>query len=94
MISRQQIEKIALLARLKIEESEMDHFTAQFNQILGFIEKLNQLETTGVEPTSHSSKFENVLREDEVIPFKLQPQVFEEAPEEEGQFFKVPKVIG
>jgi aspartyl-tRNA(Asn)/glutamyl-tRNA(Gln) amidotransferase subunit C len=87
------IEKVARLARLDLSEGEKETFGNQLEQILNYMEKLNQLDTTGVEPTSHAIPIHNVFREDEVKPSFPQEEVLGIAPDEEVGHFKVPRII-
>jgi len=87
------IEKVARLARLALSEEEKETFGNQLDQILTYMEQLNRLETTGIEPTSHAIPIDNVFREDEPRPSHPQEEVLGIAPEEEGGHFKVPRII-
>ena len=87
------IEKVARLARLELSEDEMETFGNQLEQILTYMEQLNRLDTTGVEPTSHAIPIYNIFREDEVKSSLAQEEVLTIAPDEEDGHFKVPKII-
>ena len=87
------IEKVARLARLELSEEERETFGNQMEQILTYMEQLNRLDTTGVEPTSHAIPIYNVFREDEVKPSIPQEEVLAIAPDEEDGHFKVPRII-
>jgi aspartyl-tRNA(Asn)/glutamyl-tRNA(Gln) amidotransferase subunit C len=87
------IEKVARLARLELSEDEMETFGNQLEQILTYMEQLNRLDTTGVEPTSHAIPIYNIFREDEVKSSLAQEEVLGIAPEQEEGHFKVPKII-
>ena len=87
------IEKVARLARLELSEDEMETFGKQLEQILAYMEQLNRLDTTGVEPTSHAIPIYNIFREDQVIPSFPQEEVLGIGPEQEEGHFKVPKII-
>lgn len=87
------IEKVARLARLKLTEEEKATFGNQLEQILNYMEQLNGLDTTGVEPTSHAIPISNVFKEDEVKPSLPRKEVLLIAPDEEDGHFKVPKII-
>lgn len=93
MVTRQDVQKIANLARLEIHENELEKFTGQMNNILDFIAKLNELDTKNIEPTSHAVSIETPFREDKVVENKIREKVFEVAPDHEGNLFRVPKVI-
>ncbi len=87
------IEKVARLARLELSEEERETFGNQLEQVLTYMEQLNRLDTTGVEPTSHAIPIYNVFREDEVKSSISQEEVLAIAPDEEEGHFKVPKII-
>ena len=87
------IGKVARLARLELSEEEKETFGNQLEQILTYMEQLNRLDTTGVEPTSHAIPIHNVFRKDETRPSHPQEEVLGIAPEEEGGYFKVPRII-
>jgi len=87
------IEKVARLARLELSEEERETFGNQMEQILTYMEQLNRLDTTGVEPASHAVPIYNVFREDEVKPSIPQGEVLAIAPDEEDGHFKVPRII-
>lgn len=87
------VEHIAQLAKLNFTEDEKVRFTEQFNEILSFMEKLNELDTTNVEPLSHVIELQNVLREDTVKPSLPTEEALKNAPAKTDRFFKVPKVI-
>ena len=88
------VEHIAELARLRFNEKELDNFTHQLNEILSYVEKLNELDTEDVEPLSHPVENNNVFRDDEVKPSVKREDALRNAPEKDDSFFKVPKVIG
>ena len=88
------VEHIAELARLKFSEKELDNFTHQLNEILSYVEKLNELDTENVEPLSHPVENTNVFRDDEVMPSVKREEALKNAPNKNESFFKVPKVIG
>ena len=87
------IDKIANLARLKFNSEEKEDIKKDLQQMIGFIDKLDELDTTGVEPLLHMSENVNVLREDEVGGTISREEAFRNAPLHDEQFFKVPKVI-
>jgi aspartyl-tRNA(Asn)/glutamyl-tRNA(Gln) amidotransferase subunit C len=87
------INKIANLARLEFNSEEKEDIKNDLQQMIGFINKLDELDTTGVEPLLHMSENINVLREDEVSGTISREEAFRNAPLHDEQFFKVPKVI-
>ena len=92
------VEHIAKLARLEFSEEEKQKFTHQLNQILTYIEQLNKVDTSKVEPLSHvidlSPDKVAMFREDEVKPSLTPEEALKNAPAKTEKFFKVPKVIG
>ena len=87
------IDKLANLARLEFNAKEKEDIKNDLEQMIGFIDKLNELDTTGVEPLLHMSENINVLREDEVTGTLGREDALKNAPLHNDQFFKVPKVI-
>lgn len=87
------VDHVAKLARLNLTDAERELFTEQLNAILQYAEKLNELDTENVEPTTHVLRLSNVMREDEVHESLPQEKVFLNAPEEEDGQFKVPAVL-
>lgn len=92
-ISLKDVEKAAELARLELKEEEKEQFTEQLNAILNFAQKLNELDTEQIEPTSHGWKMTNVLREDDARDSLPREAVLLNAPDEDEGQFKVPAVI-
>lgn len=92
-ISREQVEHVAKLARLNLTEEETVKYTSQMNAILHFFEKLNDLDTEGIEPTSHVMEVYNVMREDENRPSIDREEALRNAPDQEEGHFKVPAVM-
>jgi len=87
------VQHVARLARLSLNQEEVERFTVQLNDILRFVEKLNELDTEDVEPTSHVLPMANVLREDEVRPSWPRDKVLVNAPEQKDGLFRVPPVF-
>ncbi|MFK7694402.1 Asp-tRNA(Asn)/Glu-tRNA(Gln) amidotransferase subunit GatC [Paenibacillus sp. HJGM_3] len=87
------VEHVAKLARLDLSEKEKETFTGQLNAILKYAEKLNELDTSNVEPTSHPMPLVNVMREDVTRPSLPMEKVLRNAPDEEDGQFKVPAVL-
>lgn len=92
-VTKKDVEHIAELARLKVDETELESYTDQLNQILTYVEKLNELDTENVEPLSHPVEGSNVFRQDELKPCTPREEALKNAPEKDEEFFKVPKVI-
>ena len=87
------VDKLSNLARLEFNAQEKEDIKKDLEQMIGFIDKLNERDTTGVEPLLHMSENVNVLREDEVEGSISRDEAFKNAPLHDEQFFKVPKVI-
>lgn len=92
-ITRTEAAHIAHLARLEFSEAELATFTEQLDSILSYFDKLKEVDTALVEPTSHVLKIRNVFREDAVTPSLGQEASLQNAPEQESGCFRVPKVI-
>lgn len=97
MINREQVRKVAHLARLELTPEEEERFTVQLNDILEYFEQLNELDTDQVPPTARAIDVSNVTRPDELQPYPERDLLLESAPEREetaqGEFFKVPQII-
>jgi len=92
-ITREEVEHVAHLARLKLSEEEIATFTEQLNSILYYMEKLGSLDTKGIEPTSHAVPLSTAFREDEVKESLPPDKALQNSPDTDGSFFIVPKVI-
>jgi aspartyl-tRNA(Asn)/glutamyl-tRNA(Gln) amidotransferase subunit C len=93
IISEQTVRHIAVLARLECNSDEIHKFAHELNAILEYVEKLKELDTTDIEPTSHALRLKNVYREDVVRPSLTNEQALANAPESENGYFKVPPII-
>jgi aspartyl-tRNA(Asn)/glutamyl-tRNA(Gln) amidotransferase subunit C len=92
-ITRDEVEKVAVLARLSLVDAAAERMAAELDQILEYAETLSQVDTTDVEPTAHAIPLSTPLREDRALP-PLDPELaVGNAPEREGFAFVVPKVI-
>ena len=91
-LSTSDVEYVARLARLEISEAEKDKFTAQLNDILRYIDQLNELDTAGVAPMSHAIAVTNAFREDKVVESLGTQKALANAPDARGEFFRVPKI--
>lgn len=92
-ISREEIEHIAVLARLSLSEEEKKVFGPQLSSILGYMEKLNELDTSDTEPTSHVLPLSDVMREDIPIDSLPREEALKNAPAHTDKFYRVPKII-
>ncbi|HVK40780.1 MAG TPA: Asp-tRNA(Asn)/Glu-tRNA(Gln) amidotransferase subunit GatC [Candidatus Kapabacteria bacterium] len=88
------VRRIASLSRLRVADDELAGFTEQFTQIVQYVEKLNEVDTTGVEPMTSVLDSSNVLRDDEPGPMLSPAEALSNAPRRTEGFFSVPKVIG
>ncbi|HVZ38258.1 MAG TPA: Asp-tRNA(Asn)/Glu-tRNA(Gln) amidotransferase subunit GatC [Candidatus Kapabacteria bacterium] len=93
-MTSEQIEYIAKLARLRFSAEELAGFTAQFNQILAYVEQLNRADTNGIEPMESLLDAGSTLREDEPGPMLSAAEALRNAPRKTEGFFSVPKVLG
>ncbi|MBT8329977.1 MAG: Asp-tRNA(Asn)/Glu-tRNA(Gln) amidotransferase subunit GatC [Desulfofustis sp.] len=92
-ITRQEVEHVAHLARLHLEGEELDLMTEQLDMILSYVAKLEELDTEGVEPTTHAFSITNAFREDVVEPSLDQEKALANGPEHNEDSFVVPRVI-
>jgi aspartyl-tRNA(Asn)/glutamyl-tRNA(Gln) amidotransferase subunit C len=88
------VEHVAALAKLSFSQEEKEKLASQLNEILEYMEQLNQLDTKNVEPLSHVIELGNVFRKDELEPTLTQEEALRNAPAKTEKFFRVPKVIG
>jgi aspartyl-tRNA(Asn)/glutamyl-tRNA(Gln) amidotransferase subunit C len=93
VISREDVEHVARLARLALTPEELERMRAQLNAILVHIDALKAVNTDGVEPTAHAVPVVNVFREDEPRPPCPPDEMLRNAPDRAGQFFRVPRII-
>ncbi len=87
------VRRIAKLARIRVEEPEIATLQTELNAILGYVEQLNEVDVTGVEPLSGGAQMAMRLREDEVTDGEIAEPILANAPDREGRFFAVPKVV-
>jgi aspartyl-tRNA(Asn)/glutamyl-tRNA(Gln) amidotransferase subunit C len=92
-ITRKEVEHVARLARLELTEEEKDVMTRQLDGILAYVDKLNELDTSRVEPTSHVIPMMNVMRDDVPRPSLGPDEALANAPDREDAFFRVPRII-
>ena len=92
-ITVSEIEHVAQLARLSFDPDEIRDFARQLNDILGYIGKLEELDTSGIRPTTHALELTNAFREDEPRPSLPVDKALSNAPEHEKGLFVVPKII-
>lgn len=87
------IDKLANLARLEFNDSEKEAIKKDLSKILSYVEKLNEIDTNGVEPLTHISDEVNVLRDDVVEEIISQQEALKNAPDKNSDYFKIPKVL-
>ncbi|MBI3811129.1 MAG: Asp-tRNA(Asn)/Glu-tRNA(Gln) amidotransferase subunit GatC [Nitrospirae bacterium] len=92
-LGKEEVEHVAKLARLAVSEEEKEAFSRQLSEILTYIGKLNELDTSKVEPTSHVLDLSNVFRDDIVSESLPAADVLANAPDRESDHFRVPKII-
>ncbi|MFH1624394.1 MAG: Asp-tRNA(Asn)/Glu-tRNA(Gln) amidotransferase subunit GatC [Pseudomonadota bacterium] len=92
-ITKEEVEKVAALARLEFTDEEKEMFTNQLNIILDYFDTLKALDTREVEPTFHVSAIRNVFRDDEVGPSISREESLLNAPDRKGGCFRVPRII-
>ncbi|MGQ9825222.1 MAG: Asp-tRNA(Asn)/Glu-tRNA(Gln) amidotransferase subunit GatC [Desulfotomaculales bacterium] len=93
MLTGKEVEHVALLARLELTAEEKKVYARQLGDILEYAQKLNRLDTAGIQPTAHVLPLQNVFREDRPGEHLPPEKVLANAPEKEGRFFKVPRIV-
>ena len=93
-ITKEEVLYVAHLARLDLDEESIEKFAGQIDEILGYIEKLNQVDTNGIKPTSHAISLTNAFRNDEKKEPIERGLALANAPEKEDGQFVVPKIVG
>jgi aspartyl-tRNA(Asn)/glutamyl-tRNA(Gln) amidotransferase subunit C len=93
-ISREEVQKVSLLARLSLSDDELDRMTSQLGQILGYMNLLAEVDTEHVEPMAHPLDAANVFRDDVVRPSLDREDALANAPHHDGQCYLVPAVLG
>lgn len=92
MITKEDVKHVAKLARLELTEEEIEKYSKQLGDILKYVDQMNEIDTTGVEPMPHPIPVFNVMREDEVKYEQSKTEMMANAPYEEDGFFRVPKI--
>ena len=92
-LSKNEVEHVANLARLNLSDEELETMTGQLDNILSYVDKLEELDTTDITPTTHVFSVSNAFREDVVKESLDQSEAVKNGPEQNGEFFQVPKVI-
>ena len=92
-LSNKEVEHIAWLAHIELSDKEKSLFTEQFNEILDYFKKIDEVDTEGVEPTYHVLDLKNVSRTDETTPSLPIEEALRNAPKKEKKFIKAPRII-
>ena len=92
-ISADDVRKVAKLARLNLPDDKIATYTEQLESILGYVSQLEQVDTTGVPETTRAVEVTNVTRQDGVNPTPVREEILNQAPQREGDFFRVPKIL-
>jgi aspartyl-tRNA(Asn)/glutamyl-tRNA(Gln) amidotransferase subunit C len=92
-ITADDVRKVAELARLELPEAKIATYTGQLERILDYVAHLEQVDTEGVEPTTRAVEVVNVTRADRVEPTPVREELLDLAPQREGDFFRVPKIL-
>lgn len=93
-LTRKDVEKVSLLARLSLSEEDLTKMTSQLGDIVGYVDQLAELNTDGVEPMAHAVDVANVFREDRVSPSLPREDALANAPRNDGECYLVPAVLG
>lgn len=93
MIDLDQVRKVANLARLELTPEEEKQFLPQLNSILDYFQQLSELDTDDVPPTTRAIDVSNITRSDELKPYPDREALLREAPDQDGDFFKVPQIL-
>lgn len=94
MITIKDVEHVAKLARLELTDEEKELYTQQLGAVLEYVNQMNEVDTSNVEPMTQVVDFVNVMREDKVVYEQTKEELLKNAPEEENGFFRVPKIGG
>jgi aspartyl-tRNA(Asn)/glutamyl-tRNA(Gln) amidotransferase subunit C len=92
-ISADDVRKVAQLARLDLPEAKIATYTGQLERILDYVAQLEKVDTEGVPPTTRAVEVVNVTRDDRVVPTPVREELLDLAPQREGDFFRVPKIL-
>jgi aspartyl-tRNA(Asn)/glutamyl-tRNA(Gln) amidotransferase subunit C len=92
MISREEVEHVARLARLHFDDEELTHLQSEISQIIDYVQQISELDLSGLEPTSHAVAFKNVLRPDVPVPGLTNAEAMSNGPHVERGQFVVPRI--
>lgn len=93
MTDKEIVEYVANLARIKVTSREKSFLGEQLSKIIGYVDKLKELNVEGVEPMRGLHVSKNIFREDKAIPSTCQEDILKNSPLQEGNYFKIPKII-
>ncbi|MCK4912130.1 MAG: Asp-tRNA(Asn)/Glu-tRNA(Gln) amidotransferase subunit GatC [Candidatus Omnitrophica bacterium] len=93
MIDKKDVKYVANLAKIKIASGQEAFLEEQFSKIIGYIDKLKELNVEGVEPSRGAHITRDVFREDKVVPSDCREEILKNSPSREGDYFKIPKVV-
>lgn len=93
-LSRQDVEKVSLLARLRLDGDELDQMTTQLGEIVGYVDQLSELDTADVAPMAHAVEMANVFADDVVRPSCDREAILANAPKRDDECYRVPAVLG
>jgi aspartyl-tRNA(Asn)/glutamyl-tRNA(Gln) amidotransferase subunit C len=93
-LSREDVEKVALLARLQLTPDETDVMTRHLGRIVEYVEQLRELDTADVEPLAHAMELQNVFADDVLCPSLAREQALANAPKRDAECYRVPAVMG
>ena len=93
-LSRQEVAKVGLLARLALSETDLDRMTGELTKIVGFVSQLEELDTSTVAPLAHPLDTQNVFRDDVPAASLSRAEALQSAPRHDGECFLVPAVLG
>jgi aspartyl-tRNA(Asn)/glutamyl-tRNA(Gln) amidotransferase subunit C len=93
LITRDEVAHLARLSRLSLSDQELDHLAPQLDQIISAVAQVQEVAAEGIPPTTHATGLTNVFRDDDPVPCLTPDQVLGEAPAEELQRFKVPRIL-
>jgi aspartyl-tRNA(Asn)/glutamyl-tRNA(Gln) amidotransferase subunit C len=92
-LTRDEVLKVARLARLRLSDAELDDYTEKLGSVLAYVESLNEIDTEDIEPMVHAAELSNVFRADEVALSLSREAALSNAPKTDGQFFLVPQIL-
>jgi aspartyl-tRNA(Asn)/glutamyl-tRNA(Gln) amidotransferase subunit C len=93
-LSRADVEKVSLLGRLLLSESELDTMTTQLTRVVGYVEQLSEVNTDGIQPMAHAVEMHNVFRDDALRESLPRDAALANAPKRDSECYRVPAVLG